>query len=441
MGLWSSLRTRVVGVAVAVVIVVGGAFVLVLDALVRNELEAALRAECAVAAESLAGALDTVAKPDGAEALRRVALELVGSGRIVAVVVLDPDRGAVAAEPASAGAHPKLGAWGQDGEFVPVLAVRSARACAAFHTSGRAGGTSLGVWVALDRRPLDQRVNRYRLFTLLLSLALLGTTMVVATLAAEGLVRPLEAISEAAASVGRGETEVRHLPTGPEEVQRLGRRVNRLADQLDATRTSLTHLAADLDRQVRERTREMETANRRLSELASTDPLTGLSNRRSFERDLERYLSLSRRGGEPLGVIMIDLDHFKRYNDACGHLSGDNVLRSVGAALQARARDYDVVARWGGDEFCILVPKTDSAGAVAAAKRFIIAINESLADLSRPDVSAVLNASAGVACFPEDGDQGRELVSRADAALYRAKALRGGKVIRYEAAADEPETV
>ena len=228
-----------------------------------------------------------------------------------------------------------------------------------------------GIWLAVDREPVVAANRRFYTVALLLLVGLVGCCMVIATIGAEGIVRPLDDLGETVAALGRGEMGTRFELEGPEELTRLGRRVNRMADALEASEATLSRLAADLDRQVRERTRELEEASRRFSTMANTDPLTGLTNRRGLEIELDRYLSLSRRNQQPLAVIMMDLDNFKTYNDKCGHLSGDTVLKAVAAALRGRARASDVVARWGGDEFCLLIPATDPDGALAATRRFV----------------------------------------------------------------------
>jgi diguanylate cyclase (GGDEF)-like protein len=260
-------------------------------------------------------------------------------------------------------------------------------------------------------------------------LGVAGLTLAVASLWVEALVRPIDALTRSAAALIHGDVTARHDDKGPAEVRFLARRFNQLADWLQASSAHISRLAADLDRQVHDRVREIEEANRQLAELAHTDPLTGLINRRGLEMELARYLTLARRHQHSLGVIMMDLDNFKVYNDRCGHLSGDTVLRTVADALKAKARSSDVVSRWGGDEFCILIPAVDTPGALAAAQRYVSGVLGALGDLSRVDVSACLGCSAGVACYPQHGEEATELIARADTALYRVKAQGGSAVL------------
>ena len=127
---------------------------------------------------------------------------------------------------------------------------------------------------------------------------------------------------------------------------------------------------------------------------------------------------------------MMDLDKFKQFNDAAGHLAGDTLLQTVASALRARARATDLVVRWGGDEFCILVPGAGPDAALKAAEVFVGAIREAAAALQLPGVDVVVGASAGVACYPGDGEDGSELIARADEALYEVKATGRGRVLR-----------
>ena len=113
-----------------------------------------------------------------------------------------------------------------------------------------------------------------------------------------------------------------------------------------------------------------------LEELAVTDPLTGLYNRRQLEKRLDEELSRSRRQRLGFSLLLIDLDNFKTYNDLCGHLAGDRALQKTASLLQASAREMDVVTRYGGEEFCVLLPGVDRAGAQATADRLLQAVRQ-----------------------------------------------------------------
>jgi diguanylate cyclase (GGDEF)-like protein len=256
--------------------------------------------------------------------------------------------------------------------------------------------------------------------------------LVVSLLAARSATRGLGDLGDAVERLGRGELDVRYATRGPREVDRLGRHVNMIADQLEAVRDELERERDELKRRETGRTRELQQANRLLMDIANRDALTGLANRRRLELDLERHISLSRRTGVPVAVIMMDLDRFKPYNDAAGHLAGDTLLQSVARTLRGRARSTDLVVRWGGDEFCVLVPGTGPEGALALAEGFVEAIGRTAAALPLPEGTEPVGASAGVACFPGDGVDGTELIARADEALYRVKETGRGRVLRLD---------
>jgi diguanylate cyclase (GGDEF)-like protein len=153
---------------------------------------------------------------------------------------------------------------------------------------------------------------------------------------------------------------------------------------------------------------------------AIRDPLTGLFNRRYLEETLQRELSRAVRHGSALGVIMLDLDHFKRLNDAFGHLAGDALLRALGAFLVANLRREDVACRYGGEEFLLILPGSTLENARRRAEQ----LQEQLKDLRAEHDGRPLGpvtCSLGVAAYPEHGATAEALVQAADTALYRAK--------------------
>jgi diguanylate cyclase (GGDEF)-like protein/PAS domain S-box-containing protein len=147
----------------------------------------------------------------------------------------------------------------------------------------------------------------------------------------------------------------------------------------------------------------------RLDELTRTDELTGLPNRRAWDELLTHELAVAERHGKPLSVAMLDLDHFKKYNDLHGHLAGDRLLRAAAAVWGSSLRATDVLARWGGEEFALLLPGCDAAGAAALIERL------------RGTLPDEVTFSAGVVSSVGH-DQPRSLMDAADRALYQAKA-------------------
>ena len=158
--------------------------------------------------------------------------------------------------------------------------------------------------------------------------------------------------------------------------------------------------------------RALHTAQ--LERLAATDHLTMIANRRTFTAALERELARSVRHGQPISLVMLDLDGFKLVNDLHGHPAGDEALRNVAASLSIACRDLDTTARFGGEEFAVLLPDCNAQGSLAIAER----LRQAVADA--PAVRS-LTASAGVATFPTHASDGEQLVKAADEALLEAK--------------------
>jgi diguanylate cyclase (GGDEF)-like protein len=150
---------------------------------------------------------------------------------------------------------------------------------------------------------------------------------------------------------------------------------------------------------------------------AATDVLTGLPNKRALDDSFKRMLAHAGRTASPLSVVLLDLDHFKRINDTHGHERGDEALAAVGVLLRSEVRTSDLPGRMGGEEFVILLPDTDRAGAVTLAEK----IRGSLHGLKVRNLSGPLTASFGVATFPDDAVEGETLMRIADRAQYAAK--------------------
>ena len=166
--------------------------------------------------------------------------------------------------------------------------------------------------------------------------------------------------------------------------------------------------------------------------LSETDDLTALFNTRGFAIAANRLFGQAVRYDRPASVLMIDSDNLKNVNDAYGHEAGNRLLRQLAAAIQAELRATDVPARYGGDEFIVLLPETPPKGALDVAERIRNTI--SAAPLSIEGRSIACSVSVGVACFPEDGRSLDALAARADRALYQAKKSGRNCVVRYQPA-------
>lgn len=160
----------------------------------------------------------------------------------------------------------------------------------------------------------------------------------------------------------------------------------------------------------------------RLRKEGFADPLTGLDNRRSFERSLPREIAEARRSGESLGVILADLDLLKEVNDLHGHLAGDDVLRGVAKLLKKTSRAEDLVARWGGEEFVILLPDAGREEVEKAAERLRTAIEETPIDaLTNTGIQSLKVTSSFGGTTLKDGDSSETIMQRVDQALYKSK--------------------
>jgi diguanylate cyclase (GGDEF)-like protein len=161
------------------------------------------------------------------------------------------------------------------------------------------------------------------------------------------------------------------------------------------------------------------------------DPLTGLFNRHFMQITLEKEMARCKRKQNTLGVLMLDVDHFKMFNDRFGHSAGDSVLQSVAAVLQTSVRTEDFVCRYGGEEFIVVFPEISAVAALERAE----GIRRMVADLeNRFEASSnlAITISIGIALYSGDGTDAGELVRRADQALYRAKNSGRNRVVLHE---------
>ena len=166
-----------------------------------------------------------------------------------------------------------------------------------------------------------------------------------------------------------------------------------------------------------------------LQEKARLDPKTGLLNAREFEVTLVTELERSQRSGAPLSLLMADLDFLRDVNNTYGHLAGDVVIKGIADELRAQMRRYDVAARFGGEEFSVLLPETPHAQAVLIAERIRVAAAERLFEVDSSPEPIRITLSIGIATCPDDATGSKELVHEADLAVYAAKAGGRNRVI------------
>jgi two-component system cell cycle response regulator len=160
-------------------------------------------------------------------------------------------------------------------------------------------------------------------------------------------------------------------------------------------------------------------ANSKLETDALTDPLTSLGNRRRLEQETDAIIVAARRRDWAVAVLVLDIDHFKHINDRWGHVAGDAVLRAVASVCAEHLREHDLLVRWGGEEFMVVLPRCDAAAATLVASRILDAVRSAT---MLPDGSDAVTASIGIAQLHATESSFTEAIRRADAAMYRAKA-------------------
>ncbi|MBF0485546.1 MAG: GGDEF domain-containing protein [Candidatus Omnitrophica bacterium] len=199
-----------------------------------------------------------------------------------------------------------------------------------------------------------------------------------------------------------------------------------LADKDEETFSILAHQFALALRRIK--------LYKEVENMAITDSLTHLHTRRHFMERFEEEFARARMRKLPLSLLMMDVDHFKRVNDQYGHLTGDMVLREVGRMIGLHTREIDITGRFGGEEFCAILPDTDKQGALLAAERIRAAMHDE--KIKAYDASLNVSLSVGVATFPDDAHELEELLDKADWALYRAKKQGRNRVVAFSVYSD-----
>jgi diguanylate cyclase (GGDEF)-like protein len=240
---------------------------------------------------------------------------------------------------------------------------------------------------------------------------------------------PVRRLAEATREFGAGELDRQVELRGNDELAELGAGFNHMASELRDYTEDLEHKvrerAAEIVRQNEELTRlneELQDKSIQLEKLAITDGLTGLFNRRHFRERLEFEVERSGRMGHPVCLILVDVDHFKHYNDENGHPAGDAVLIRLAKLFHSNLRAVDLVARYGGEEFVMVLLDTDLRGGHVAAEKIRKAVETEPFQFGSKQPGGKLTISLGIAAYPGHADDPTTLVEAADQALYEAKA-------------------
>jgi diguanylate cyclase (GGDEF)-like protein len=256
-----------------------------------------------------------------------------------------------------------------------------------------------------------------------LNFAIVLFVSLVASRIAGSFVRPLRALSSAAKRLSEGErgVEIDETPFSSDEVNVLTRTFNEMSRGLgrNARELEKSHRAVEAanDKLVAKND-ELSNMNVVLEQLSITDGLTKLHNHRYFQESIAKECRRSLRSNDPLSLILIDIDYFKRWNDRLGHAGGDEILRRLAEVLNQCVRDTDILTRYGGEEFALLALDTDLAGAAALAEKIRQAVEEENFMTDVPSEKEKLTVSVGVSEFHGESSQ---LFTDADSALYSAK--------------------
>jgi diguanylate cyclase (GGDEF)-like protein len=251
---------------------------------------------------------------------------------------------------------------------------------------------------------------------------------------ARHLIRPILLLSEGAKRVAGGDLEI-YLPVrGTDEIAELTRAFNDMAQRIREGRESVEKARDELA----QANAGLRDANRTLETLAITDGLTSLFNRRHFQETFETEIRRAETQGRVLSLLLIDIDHFKQYNDRHGHPEGDAALRRVAAQVTKGIRSSDMAFRYGGEELAVLLPACPKPQATEVAEKMRANIRSHTPRSGR--FGSPLTVSIGVATFPDDARGTSALMERADAALYAAKEQGRDRVVATSPAPVQPET-
>jgi diguanylate cyclase (GGDEF)-like protein len=277
-----------------------------------------------------------------------------------------------------------------------------------------------GVVAEKQRAKAYVQIVRLRNLTLALVVALLFLIGLTAYLLSLSLVRPLNRLTSGAGKVASGDLDVDVPVNSRSEVGYLTEVFNDMVARLRQGREEL----ASINETLRQK-------NVELHEISITDSLTRLYNRKHLMETLDREVTRSERYSHPFSLLIIDIDHFKKYNDTYGHLAGDEVLRRLASVFKETIRSSDYAARYGGEEFIIILPEISPEQGVEAAERIRRKVGEQRFEGDGEAIEVTI--SVGVASYPENGEDAETVIRNADEALYEAKKLGRNQVILADA--------
>lgn len=279
-----------------------------------------------------------------------------------------------------------------------------------------------GLVAKMNEAEVNRLVNQNRIYIILSEIAIVSVAILAGIVLSIYIAGPIEKLKAHTAKVALGKFESPPETGGWQEVKELNSHFRFMIE-------ALRDLNDNLQRKVEERTKELHTANKKLELIATQDPLTGLHNRRYFSERLEQEFSRARRYESSLALVILDLDHFKKINDTYGHPAGDKVLIDIAHYLERTIRESDVLARIGGEEFCLILPECSKVAALTFLERVCQDISE--LEFQTGNARYSITCSFGVAFQGETTPDSSTLMKHADQALYKAKERGRNRVVEY----------
>ena len=288
-----------------------------------------------------------------------------------------------------------------------------------------------GIFAFQPKSEIDELVSSATQASIAILVVSILIILIVATWMFFILGVPLGKLTHHIEQITGGNLNIQEIDVGDrnDEIGQLGNAFNAMHDTIKRQIQELNAHREILEQEVKERTKDLELANKKLELISKTDELTGLPNRRDMNETIANEMGRSARTHKPFCFIFIDIDHFKNINDTYGHACGDIILKSVAQTIRGLLRKYDVFARYGGEEFLTLLPETDLEGAAVVAERFRKQIEKMTVRYA--DFTIKITITLGVAKFDHRLGADRS-IQMADKALYQGKEGGRNRVIVWK---------
>lgn len=289
----------------------------------------------------------------------------------------------------------------------------------------------LGLFLLQPKSDIDAQAATTKQISIVIMLAFMIVIAIMAIWMYRLLGSPLNKLISHMSRISNGELDIAQIQVGKrrDEIGCLAETFNQMHETIKRQIEELNSHRDMLEQEVKERTKELEQANRRLDLISRTDELTGLPNRREMNETIANEIGRTQRSNKPFSFIFIDIDHFKAINDTYGHACGDEILKAVSQSIRGLLRKYDVFARYGGEEFLTLLPETDLEGAAVVAERFRRKIE--MMTVHYGDYTINVTITLGVARFDHRLGADRS-IQMADKALYQGKESGRNQVVVWQ---------